>query len=390
MATGSDGPDLVAVAASLRDAIREHAREGERERKLPLALVELLRDARLFDLALPERYGGLEVDVVTLVRVLEELAIADGATAWAAGIGAGTGIVSAHLPESAAREIFRPGVPTCGPWAPLGRAVPVEGGLRVTGRWPFASGCTHSAWVVGMSQNAERTAFKDGWGAEDLLMPAFPIADVEIIDTWHVSGLRGTGSRDVAVHDVFVPTDRVAAPFAGRRTLDGALYRFPVKAFLALTLAPVPLGLARRAIDELVAIAEGKTPVTQMATGIKLRERGVTQYEIGQAEARLRSARAWLYETTAELWSKVESGVELGARDAAWVRLACAHATAESVRAVETAFSLGGGSAIYESCPLQQCLRDVRAAAAHHILAPSNYELVGQVVLGLEPSRLLR
>jgi alkylation response protein AidB-like acyl-CoA dehydrogenase len=390
MAEHPQGAALVETAASLRGAIREHAGEAEQARKLPSRLVELLRRARLFDLALPASFGGLEVDVVTLVRVLEELATADAATAWAVGIGAGTGIVSAHLPEATAREIFRPGVPTCGPWAPLGRAVPVEGGLRVTGRWPFASGCTHSAWVVGMSHNAERTAFQAGWGAEDLLMPVFPIADVEIVDTWHVCGLRGTGSRDVAVHDVFVPADRVAAPFAGRRTQDGALYRFPVKAFLALTLAPIPLGVARRAIDELVAIAEGKTPVTQMATGTKLRERAVTQYEIGQAEARLRSARAWLYEATATLWDLVRSGAEPTARDASWVRLACAHATAEAVKAVEGAFSLGGGSAIYESCPLQQCLRDVRAAAAHHILAPQNYELVGQVVLGLEPSRLLR
>jgi alkylation response protein AidB-like acyl-CoA dehydrogenase len=221
-------------------------------------------------------------------------------------------------------------------------------------------------------------------------MPVYPNDDVEIVDTWHVSGLRGTGSRDVAVHDVFVPADRVAAPFSGRRTLDGPLYRFPVKAFLALTLAPIPLGLARRAIDELVAIAEGKTPVTQMAAGTKLRDRAITQYEVGQAEARLRSARAWLYEATGELWDRVRSGAEPTARDASWVRLACAHATAEAVKAIDGAFSLGGGSAIHESCPLQQCLRDVRAAAAHHILAPQNYELVGQVVLGLEPSRLLR
>jgi len=127
-----------------------------------------------------------------------------------------------------------------------------------------------------------------------------------------------------------------------------------------------------------------------MATGTTLRDRAVTQYEIGKCEARLRSARAWLYESTAELWELVRSGVEPTARDASWVRLACAHATAEAVKAVEGAFSLGGGSAIHESCPLQQCLRDVHAAAAHHILAPQNYELVGQVVLGLEPSRLLR
>lgn len=371
-------------AAELGATIRGFADETERMRQCPPALVDILHQHRLFDMVLPKKYGGLEVDILTMVRVLEELAVADGSTSWAVGIGCGTSIISAFMPEDVARDIFRPRVVTGGAMAPNGRAVPVAGGFRVTGRWPFASGCTHCSWLVGGSLVMEGDAVRmRSEGFPDWRTTVFPLDEVEIIDTWHVAGLRGTGSRDMAVDGVFVPEERALSLFSAQPYVDGPMYRYPVLGFLALTIAPIPLGIARRAIDELVALAAGKTP---MGSFNKLREQGITQYEIAQAEARLRSARAWLYEITEEIWDKAVTGEEATMHDRAMLRAACAHAALESARAIDTAYTLGGGTALYETSVLQRCLRDAHAATQHIMLAPQNYETAGRVMLGLDPA----
>ena len=327
----ADDQRLVATAVSLGPTIRGFADETERGRQCPPALVEILHESRLFDMILPKKYGGLETDIPTMVRVLEELAIADGSTAWAVGIGAGTSIISAALPEATAREIYKPRVVTGGAQAPNGRAVPVDGGFRVSGRWGFASGCTHCSWLVGGTLVMDGDAPRMIDGFPDLRTMVFPVSEVEIIDTWNVSGLRGTGSRDMQVKDVFVPEERAVSFLAGGKLhVDGPTYRFPVLGFLALTIASIPLGMARRAIDELLVLAGSKTP---MGSANKLRDRGVVQYEIAQAEAKLRSARAWLYEVTDAMWDRVVRGDEVTMHDRAELRSACAHAAIESARA---------------------------------------------------------
>ncbi|MDP9238211.1 MAG: acyl-CoA dehydrogenase family protein [Chloroflexota bacterium] len=377
-------PEMIAAAAMLAPTVREFADEAERGRQCPPKLVEILHEHRMFDMILPEKYGGLEVDMMTMVRVLEELAVADGSTSWVVGIGCGTSIISAYMPETTARDVFRKGVVTGGAMAPNGRATPVDGGFRVSGRWPFASGSTHCSWLVG------GTLIFDGdqprmvsAGMPDWRTMVFPTSEVEIIDTWHVSGLRGTGSRDMAVKDVFVPDDRAIGFMSSKPYVDGPMYRFPILGFLALSIAPIPLGIARRALDELAELAGSKMPMGSMS---KLRDRAVTQYELAQAEAKLRSARAWLYELTEEIWDKVVAGDEATMHDRAMLRAACAHAAIESARAVDTAYTLGGGTALYETSVLQRCLRDAHAATQHVMLAPANYEVAGRVLLGLAPS----
>ncbi len=376
--------DLVAAAIALRPTVRDFADETERMRQCPPALVDILHEHRMFDLILPRKYGGLETDVPTMLRVLEELAVADGSTAWAVGIGCGTSIISAAMPEPTAREVFKPRVVTGGAQAPNGRAVRVEGGYRVSGRWGFASGCTHCSWLVGgtLIMEGDAPRMLDG-GMPDWRTMLFPMSDVEIIDTWHVSGLRGTGSRDMQVNDVFVPDDRAISLITPNRYVDGPTYRFPVLGFLALTIASIPLGIARRAIDELLMLAGAKTPMGAMN---KLRDRAVVQYEIAQAEAKLRSARAWLYEVTDEMWAQVVRGDEVSMHDRAMLRSACAHAAIESSRAIDTAYTLGGGTSIYETSVLQRCMRDAHAATQHVMLAPANYEVAGRLMLGLPPA----
>lgn len=383
MATTS-APDMIAVAAELAPTVRDFADEAESGRQCPPKLVQILHERRMFDMILPEKYGGLEVDIMTMLHVLEDLAVADGSVSWVVGIGCGTSIISAYMPEATARDIFRKGVVSGGAMAPNGRATPVDGGYRVSGRWPFASGCTHCSWLVGGTLIFEGDKPRMlAAGMPDWRTMVFPLDEVEIIDTWHVSGLRGTGSRDMEVKDVFVPNERAIGFMSSRPQVDGPMYRFPVLGFLALSIAPIPLGIARRALNELTELATAKTPMGSVS---KLREKGITQYELAQAEAKLRSARAWLYEITEEIWDKAVAGDEATMRDRAMLRMACAHAAIESARAVDTAYTLGGGTSLYEKSVLQRCLRDAHAATQHVMLAAANYETAGRVLLGLDPS----
>jgi alkylation response protein AidB-like acyl-CoA dehydrogenase len=276
--------------------------------------------------------------------------------------------------------MFVPRAVAGGAQAPWGKAVRVDGGYRVTGRWSFASGCNHCSILVAGNLVVQPDGTPSGPFPE-YRMAVFPANEVEIIDTWHVSGLRGTGSHDIKVDDVFVPDERMLAFGLAAAQIDAPTYRYPALGFLALTISPIPLGIARRAIDELVALASGKTP---MNIGSKLAERSFTQHEIGKAEAILRSARAWMYEVTDEIWEKAVAGDEITPKDRAMVRMACAHAALESVRAVEIAYTLGGGSSIYEGNVLQRCLRDAHAATQHVMLAPPNYEPGGKAMLGLD------
>jgi alkylation response protein AidB-like acyl-CoA dehydrogenase len=375
---------LMESAIALQPTIRDFADQTERMRQCPPALVEILHKHRMFDMILPKVYGGLETDIVTMVRVLEELAVADGSTAWSVGIGCGTSIISAAMPEATAREVFQPRVVTGGAQAPNGRAVRVDGGFRVNGRWGFASGCTHCSWLVGgtLVMDGDAPRMLDG-GMPDWRTMLFPMSDIEIIDTWYVSGLRGTGSRDMQVKDVFVPNERAISLITPTRYVDGPMYRFPVLGFLALTIAPISLGIARRAIDELLTLAGSKTP---MGATNKLRDRSVVQYEIAQADAKLRSARAWLYEITEQIWEQSVGGDETSMRDRAMLRSACAHAAMEASRAIDVAYTLGGGTSLYETSVLQRCMRDGHAATQHVMLAPLNYETAGRLMLGLPPA----
>jgi indole-3-acetate monooxygenase len=384
MTTTAAPNDLIASAIALQPTIRDFADETERGRQCPPALVDILHEHRMFDMILPRKYGGLETDIPTMVRVLEELAIADGSTAWAVGIGCGTSIIAAAMPEATAREVFQPRVVTGGAQAPNGRAVRVDGGYRVSGRWGFASGCTHCSWLVGgtLVMDGDAPRMLEG-GMPEWRTMLFPMSDIEIIDTWHVSGLRGTGSRDMEVKDVFVPDDRAISLIGTQRYVDGPTYRFPVLGFLALTIASIPLGVARRAIDELLVLAGAKTPMGAMN---KLRERAVVQYEIAQADAKLRSARAWLYEITEQIWDQAVRGEEVSMHDRAILRSACAHSAIESSRAIDIAYTLGGGTSIYETSVLQRCMRDAHAATQHVMLAPHNYETAGRLMLGLPPA----
>jgi len=216
-------------------------------------------------------------------------------------------------------------------------------------------------------------------GRPDVELVLFPREEVEVIDTWNVSGLRATGSHDIAVHDLTVPRDHAASVITRAPLSDGPLYAFPPFGLLALTIAGTALGIARAAIEDVIELAGGKTPT---GSARSLAERPVTQTRIAQAEAVLLSARAFLYEAIATAWDAAGRGA-VSVDQRAALRLAASHATAASASVVDTAYDLGGGSSIYETSPLQKRFRDVHAATQHMLIGPSTWELTGRLMLGL-------
>ena len=367
---------------ALVPAIRARADEIERARRVPLDLVRGLAEAGAFRMCIPRALGGGEEDVATLLDVIEHVARADGSTGWVVMIGATSGLVSGYMAPDAAREIYaRPDVVTGGVFAPRGQAIPVDGGYRAQGRWAFGSGSEHCSWLLGGCMVMEDGKPRLVGRVPDSRMMLFPASDVRIVDTWTVSGLRGTGSHDFEVAEVFVPAARAISLMTDRPVAEGPLFRFPVFGLLALGIAAVATGIARTAIDELVRIAGGKTP-----TGSKrlLGERGVVQMQVAQAEAALQSSRAWLRETVATAWESARTSGAIPVEERMALRLAATEATARATRAVDLMYEAGGGTSIYATSPLQRCFRDVHVVTQHAMVAQSTYELTGRLLLGLD------
>jgi alkylation response protein AidB-like acyl-CoA dehydrogenase len=360
----------------------ECAAEGEAERKLASDLVEALIEAGFFRLCVPASVGGGEATTATTVEVCEELARGDAAAGWCIAVMSTAGMLAAYIPEEAAREVYGDARSVVGGvFAPKGRAIADGDAYTVTGRWPFSSGVDHCTWVMGgcIVEEDGSPRMLEG-GRPDVELALFPKDDVEVIDTWHVSGLRATGSHDIAVEDLTVPRERAASVITGKPLATGALYAFPPFGLLALTIAGTALGIGRAAIEDLVALAGGKVPT---GSGRSLAERPVTQARIAEAEAMLLSGRAFLYEAIATAWEAAAEGDEVSVEQRAALRLAATHATAASAAAVDIAYDLGGGTSIYETSPLQKRFRDIHAATQHMLVGPSTWELTGRLMLGL-------
>jgi alkylation response protein AidB-like acyl-CoA dehydrogenase len=374
---------FIEAAKGLAPQIQASADEIERSRRIPLPLVDAMAQAGLFRLWIPRSLGGEETDPMTLVRVVEEVSRADGAAGWCLGIGGEYGAFGGYLSADAAREIYGsdPLVGTAGALRPMGNAVVVEGGYRVTGRWPLGSGCQHSSWIVGgcrILDGDQPRLMPDGTPLMRLLF--FPATDCEILDTWRSIGLRGTGSHDYTVADVFVPAAR-SLSFREPPVEPGPLYAMSTIALFAPVLAAVGLGIARHAIDILLELARTKIVSRSRQS---LREDATMQASLGQAEAVLRSGRAFLYETLGEAWAVVNTGQRLNVSQVAMLWLASTHATTAARQATELMFNAGGSASPYESAGLERCMRDIHAVGQHLTLAPPNYQMAGQAFLDLD------
>ena len=377
-------PDaLVDVARELGPLIRENADRGERERRLPGETARSLTEAGFFRLCRPHQLGGVEVDPITVLEVVEEIARHDGSAAWCALNCSVAGVLQSFLAQEGAREIgSAPDGVVNGVFAPSGRAVEVEGGYRVNGRWTFVSNCHHCHWLALANIVFKGDTMSEGPTGPEIVTTWIKASDWRIIDTWDTAGLRATGSHDIEVSDVFVPKHRAVLEPPPEPVSYGPLFRFPIVGLFSVGIAASALGIAQAAIDELLRLAGTKTPFGMAST---LSTRTTAQIAVAEAMATVRSARALLVEETACLWEMVQEGTPLTTEQQALLRIAATHATAASADVVDRMYTTAGGSALYASSPLQQLLRDVHAITQHVFVAPPAYEPLGKILLGVEP-----
>jgi alkylation response protein AidB-like acyl-CoA dehydrogenase len=358
-----------AVAREISSMARELAPEIERRRALPDELLAELRRSGLMRAGAPREAGGLELAPGLALRCAEEIARGDASTGWCVSIAMTSSLLAAYLPAEQRDELFGDGHGiAAGVWAPGGRARAVDGGVVVSGRWAFCSGISHSDVLFAGCLTGQPMPS----------VAAFRTEDLQVLDTWHTLGLRGTGSHDAVAQDVFIPGTRLLSLFDGP-VLDRPLYRFPVFGFFALSIAAAALGNARGAIEELAALAAGKVGQGSTRT---LAERAATQASVAEAEASLRASRAAYYEAIEAAWQAAEAGRPVSVEARNHLRLAATHAVRSSADVARSMYDLGGGTAIYDDSPLQRRFRDAHTATAHFQVNAASRELPGRILLG--------
>jgi alkylation response protein AidB-like acyl-CoA dehydrogenase len=357
----------------------------EQERQLPQQLRAALHEAGLFRLLLPKAINGEEVEPATFVATVEEIAKGDASTAWCVAQGSGCSMAAAYLEPEVAQEIFgaRDAVLAWGPVGPNAKATAVEGGYRVTGTWLYASGSRHAKWLGGHSPlvdaKGERCLGPDGRPAERTML--FRKRDAVVQDIWQVVGLKGTGSDTYTVTDMFVPARYTFTREADDdRRETGPLYRFTTFQLFGASFAGVALGIARATLDAFVQIASTKVP---MLASKPLRDNAVVQSQVAVTEAKWQSARAFLMQTLEQMWQTAVRGESFTMQQRAALRLAAVHAIHQSKEVVETTYHLAGGSAIFENQAFERRLRDIHAVTQQVQSQFSNFEVAGQVLLGL-------
>jgi indole-3-acetate monooxygenase len=375
------------VMKSIEDllpTIRSRREDIEQARRLPRDLVDELVKTGVFTLAIPKDLGGLQAQPTDLMRAIEAVSSADGSTGWCTMIAAGNNIAAGFANEAGAKEVFAdPTAPRAGIAAPIGMATRVDGGLQVTGRWPFASGITHCEWTfAGCIVMEDGKPVMTPHGPE-IVHVFMPVSEIEIHDTWYVSGLCGTGSNDFSVKDAFIPQQRIFSLFDPSGHRPDPLYQLPAVSGFVCNLACVSLGIARAALDELIELAPTKTPAMSF---VVMADKPVAQIEIARAEAALGSARSFLFDTVGDLWRTASAGGVVSKRQNVLVRIAAAHAVETGNVVAGMANTFGGSSSIYSKSSLQRHARDAEAVTHHFTVTPHVWEDAGRVLLGREPN----
>ena len=371
------------IARQLTPRIREAQDRIDEERELPEALADALKQAGVFRLLVPRSLGGSELAYPSYLDVIEEISAADGSAGWCVNQAAVFATRSAFMARDAAREIWgnERGVVANGP-PPSGEAAEVEGGYRLSGRWTFSSGCRHATWLAGIAavkENGERRHLADG--KPDVRFMLFPKSEAEIIDTWDVRGLRGTGSHHFTVDDVFVP--RARAPSIWAASIEpGVLYVIPMNLLFACGFAAVALGVARSALDAMLEMCGTKVP---RGARRLLRDQDTVQRQVGQAETIWHCARAFLHESVREVWDSVSSSDTITVRERIRLRMAGTHSIRLAAQAVDLAYEVAGSDAIFMSSPVQRRFQDIHVIIQHVQARSAHYDSIGRFLLGLDP-----
>jgi alkylation response protein AidB-like acyl-CoA dehydrogenase len=387
--------DTVERARNLAPAIEAAIPRVDAECRLPAELHAALRDAGMYRLLVPRSCGGAELDLMSYAATLEALATIDASTAWVIGQLNGCGMSAAYLELDVAREIF--GVPegilAWGPPLPetTVRGDVVDGGYRVTATWQFASGSRQASWLGGSvpvfeSDGAPR---KTASGATESRVMLFPKSGATITDVWRVIGLRGTGSDQYAVTDLFVPDERTFIREHASAREPGPLYRVSTIYSHAVAFAAVALGIARATLDAFVELAKTKQPRRGGSAG-GLRDNNGVQERIGEAEARLRAARAYLLSAAERGYREAATltGGSIGIESRIDMRAASTFAIGAAEQVVDIAYRMAGSTAIFDAQPFERRLRDMHAVTQQAQAHLSNYESVGQYRLGV-PTNLM-
>jgi alkylation response protein AidB-like acyl-CoA dehydrogenase len=326
-------------------------------------------------------YGGEAASVTSVLQTIEDAARADGAAGWCVMIANTTALTSHRIRADWADTIYGdPTACTGGFGMPAGTGKLVDGGLEVTGQWAWGSGTDHCTWIGGgirvVDQSGESTVTADGAFAPFVF---FEPADVKLLDTWHVSGLKGTASTDYAVTKAFVPEGRWANLLSGSPVVDSPLGRFPFFGALGAGVAACLIGLGERAIEEVIALGDKRS------TGSKkgLAKRATLQADLAKAVANVRQARSYLHGTTDAIWERSESGAPVSDDDRVEIRLAATAAAHRSVEAVDLCYHAAGSTAVYTTSPLQRVFRDAHVAITHGMVAPRTMEPLGRYLFGL-------
>jgi alkylation response protein AidB-like acyl-CoA dehydrogenase len=382
MSQKTDTIDPVAAAQELLPELAARANEMDEVRRLPADLARTMAEASVFRLVTPRRFGGLEASPRTFVETVETLSTANASAGWCCMIANTSALNAAYMAPEEAEAIFGdPQIITGGVFAPMGRAIAEGGGYRVTGRWQWGSGSANSAWLGGGC-----TVWEDGEmrrlpnGAPETLMAVFPASVATLHDTWHVMGLKGTGSGDIEVKDIFVPEGRCVRLAEGNPRETGPLYKFPAFGFLSLGVCAAALGNARGSLDNFHALASAKKNQGSAKT---LAERQTIQSAYAQAEASWRAARALLFAEIDRVWEIAQAADEIPIEARADLRLACTFVTRTGADICRALYELGGGAALFETSPLQRQFRDAQAMTQHIITAPATWELTGRILFGL-------
>lgn len=354
------------------DEVRARRDEFEAKRHVPKDMIAKLKELGIYRAHVPKCFGGDGLSPSEFLKMIEAISEADGSTGWVASFGSAQ-VYLAALPQETLVQVYAngPDVAFAGGLFPVQPAKKVEGGYIVNGVWKFASGCK-GADLLGVGIGT-------GQGGKPLTAVLKP-EDVEIVENWEVLGMRGTGSHDLKVKDVFVP-DEWTFVRGGAPSVEEPICQYPSIAYAAQVLAVVNLGVARAALNE-VSRAAGRASITGAP---KMADRAYVRISIAKAEATLRSARAFFYEATDAAWESIMKGDGVSADQTSTLRLAAVQATRAGAEAVQAAYMLAGTSAIYDGHPLQRHLRDAMVVTQHAFLNESIYDGAGSVMLGVPP-----
>jgi alkylation response protein AidB-like acyl-CoA dehydrogenase len=390
---------VVRAAKALAPLIRESREEIEREQRFPKALVEGLHKAGCYQLVIPGSFGGLQADPLTYLRTVEVLAEAAGSVGWNLANNGIVQLVTLGLPDEGVREVYGERPDTVGAGTAVqggGTAVPVGGGYRVTGRWQFGSGSQEASWMLGSFQilddNSEPRRSPEGrplfWRG------VFPKHETKTVPgSWDVTGLRGTGSFDWTVEDVFLPERRTmvhaGAPLDNQwQKWPGVTYQLPTQCWVGPHHSAVITGIARAGINALIDLAGGKQPRGRPA-GL-LCDNPQVQDSVGRADAILNAGRAYRSTMIAELWNTVASGRETTLEQRARCRLASTYAADCAREAMDLMYRHGGSTSFKRESRLAECWRDLQTVGQTVTIAPEWYPIGGRVYLGLDPGSRLR